>query len=99
MRRPMIPGMRTTLTFDDDLARLLKQRARELGLPFKEAVNCAIHTGLGDAAQAARSRPALKILPHSFGFRPGVDLDKFGQLADELEAEDHAKALRHRNIA
>jgi len=28
--------MRTTLTLDDDLAGLLKQRARELGIPFKE---------------------------------------------------------------
>ena len=30
--------MRTTLTLDDDLAGLLKRRAQELGIPFKEAV-------------------------------------------------------------
>ena len=36
---------------------------------------------------AARRGPAPKTIPHSFGFRPGVDLDKLGQLADELEAE------------
>ena len=29
--------MRTTLTIDADLAGLLRQRARELGVPFKEA--------------------------------------------------------------
>jgi hypothetical protein len=34
--------MRTTLTLDDDLAGLLKQRARELGIPFKEAVPNAV---------------------------------------------------------
>ena len=67
--------MRTTLTLDDDLAELLKQRAWELGVPFKEAVNRAIRAGLGDAAQT-RSRHAPKVIPHSFGFRPGVDLDK-----------------------
>jgi hypothetical protein len=85
----MILNMRTTLTLDDDLAGLLKQRAQELGVPFKEAVNRTIRAGLGDAASAGRP-PAPKIAPHSFGFRPGVDLDKLGQLADELEAEAFA---------
>jgi hypothetical protein len=75
----MIPNMRTTLTLDDDLAGLLKQRAQELGVPFKEAVNRTIRAGLGDAASAGR-RAAPKTAPHSFGFRPGVDLDKLGQL-------------------
>jgi len=86
----MMPSMRTTLTLDDDLAGLLKQRAQELGVPFKEAVNRAIRTGLGDAAKG-RPGPAPKTIPHSFGFRPGVDPDKLGQLADELEAEAFAE--------
>ena len=85
----MILAMRTTLTLDDDLAGLLKQRAQELGVPFKEAVNRTIRAGLGEAASAGRHR-APKTVPHSFGFRPGVDLDKLGQLADELEAEAFA---------
>jgi|ERR1700734_2411264 ribbon-helix-helix CopG family protein len=101
----MMLGMRTTLTLDDDLAGLLKQRARELGVPFKEAVNRAIRAGLGEAA-LARKGPAPKTVPHSFGFRPGVDLDKLGQLADELEAEafadkayDSARRKRSRSRA
>jgi hypothetical protein len=81
--------VRTTLTLDDDLAGLLKRRARELNVPFKEAVNRTIRAGLGEAAKARRGA-APKTIPHSFGFRPGVDLDKLGQLADELEAEDYA---------
>ncbi len=96
--------MRTTLTLDDDLAGLLKQRAHELGVPFKEAVNRTIRAGLGDAASARR--PAPKTAPHSFGFRPGVDLDKLGQLTDELEAEaftdkahDFARRKRPRSRA
>ncbi|MCK6452191.1 MAG: hypothetical protein L6R19_15285 [Alphaproteobacteria bacterium] len=83
--------MRTTLTIDDDLAALLKQRARELGVPFKEAVNRTIRAGLGEAAKARRSA-VPKTVPHSFGFRPGIDLDKLGQLADELEPEAFAAA-------
>jgi hypothetical protein len=52
--------MRTTLTIDDDLAVLLRKRARELGVPFKEAVNRTMHAGLGKAASARpppRPRP------------------------------------------
>jgi Arc/MetJ family transcription regulator len=82
----MMIRMRTTLTIDDDLAGLLKRRARELGVPFKEAVNRAIRTGLGEAAKPRRGA-APRTVPHSFGFRPGVDLDKLNQLADELESE------------
>ena len=81
--------MRTTLTIDDDLAGLLKQRAREQGIPFKEAVNRTIRAGLGEARKPHRGS-TLRTKPHSFGFRPGVDLDKLGQLADELEAEGFA---------
>lgn len=84
--------MRTTLTLDDDLARLLKQRARELGIPFKEAVNRTIRAGIGETA-VTRCHPAPKTISHSFGLRPGIDLDKLGQLADELEAEAFAEKL------
>jgi hypothetical protein len=82
--------MRTTLTLDDDLARILKQRARELGVSFKEIVNRTIRAGLGQSAIRRRGA-APRVIPHSFGFRPGVDLDKLNQLADELEAEAYAE--------
>jgi len=84
--------MRTTLTLDDDLVGLLKQRARELGIPFKEAVNRTIRAGIGEASATGRD-PVPKTISHSFGFRPGIDLDKLGQLADELEAEAFAERI------
>jgi hypothetical protein len=49
-------------------------------------VNRTIRTGLGEGA-AIRGGPAPKTIPHSFGFRPRINLDKLGQLTDELEAE------------
>jgi hypothetical protein len=82
--------MRTTLTLGDDLVRLLKQRARELGIPFKEAVIRTIRAGM-DKDTATPVHRAPKTISHSFGFRPGVDFDKLGQLADELEAADFAQ--------
>jgi hypothetical protein len=85
--------MRTTLTIDDDLAGLLKRRARELGLPFKDVVNRTLRAGLGEEAKPRR-HAAPKTIPHRFGFRPGIDLDKLNQLADELEAEGYASNQR-----
>ena len=85
----MMHFMRTTLTIDDDLAALLKRRARELGLPFRDVVNRTLRAGLGEQARP-RQRSAPKTIPHAFGFRPGIDLDKLNQLVDELEAETYA---------
>src|ERR1700751_5323659 len=85
--------MRTTLTIDDDLAGLLKRRARELGLPFRDVVNRTLRAGLGEQAKPRR-HPAPKTIPHAFGFRPGIDLDKLNQLVDELEAETYAAGQR-----
>ena len=85
--------MRTTLTLDDDLAALLKQRAGTLGVSFKEMVNQALRAGLS-REMAPQDVEAPKTIPHSFGFRAGVDLDKLNQLADELEAEAAAESLK-----
>ena len=84
--------MRTTLTLEDDLAALLRQQAATLGVSFKEMVNRALRAGLS-REMAPRDVPAPKTIPHSFGFRPGVDPDKLNQLADELEAEAAAESL------
>lgn len=86
--------MRTTLTLDDDLAALLKKRAQQLGIPFKEMVNRAVRAGLGETAKLSRG-DVPRTEPHSFGLRPGYDMDKLNQLVDELEAEDFAH--RHRS--
>jgi len=86
----MMLAMRTTLTIDDDLAGLLKRRARELGLPFKDVVNRTLRSGLGEHAKPRRHRPP-RTIPHAFGFRPGIDLDKLNQLIDELESEGYAE--------
>ena len=85
-------AMRTTLTLDDDLAALLRQQAATLGVSFKEMVNRALRAGLS-REMAPRDVPTPTTIPHSFGFRPGVDLDKLNQLADELEAEAAVESL------
>lgn len=81
--------MRTTLTLDDDLAGLLLERAKQQGITFKAVVNDTIRTGLADTPQARVEAP--EVLSHSFGFRPGIDLDRMNQLVDELEVEEQAR--------
>ena len=84
--------MRTTLTLDDDLAELLRQQAATLGVSFKEMINRALRAGLS-CETAPRDITTPTAIPHSFRFRPGVDLDKLNQLADELEAEAAVESL------
>ena len=78
--------MRTTLTIDDDLAAILDRETRRKGMSFKALVNSALRRGL-TAEQLAPERKRVVTRPHRFGFKPGVDLDKLNQLADELEVE------------
>lgn len=78
--------MRTTLTLDDDVAALLREEAERSGRPFRHVVNQAIRLGLRTGTPAGRRKP-FRTRPHAFRFKPGVDLDKLSQFADELEAE------------
>ena len=85
-------AMRTTLTLDDDVAALLRQQATSLDVSFKEVVNRTLRAGLS-REMVPTNVDVPKTIPHSFGFRPGIDLDKLNQLADELEAEAGAESL------
>ena len=84
--------MRTTLTLEPDVARKLKKRMAARKLTLKDAVNQALRAGL--EIEPDRRRVTFRVEPHSFGFKPGIDLDKLNQLADELEAEEFARKLR-----
>ncbi len=83
--------MRTTLTLEDDLAAVLKERASGSGLSFNQVVNQTIRQRLGQRPAGHGDPPRTK--PHHFGFRPGIDLDKLNHLVDEFEAE--AFVARH----
>lgn len=79
--------MRTTITLDDEVAKLVREEIRRTGSTFKDVVNDAIKRGLTTgAAPAARPRK-FRVKPKACGFRPGIDLMKLNQLLDELEVE------------
>jgi hypothetical protein len=37
--------------------------------------------------------PKFAVRPHAFGLKPGIDLDRVNQLADEVESEETARKL------
>jgi plasmid stability protein len=83
--------MRTTLTIDDDLAAILQRKAAQRGVAFKQVVNSLLRAGLGASEEMPPKRKAVKVVGKPLGMRPGFDPDKFNQLVDELDAEEHLR--------
>ena len=76
--------MRTTLTLDDDLARLLEKEQRRSGKPFKQVLNHFLRLGLTGARQPARK--PFKVTPINLGL---PHYDKAEDLLERLEGPDH----------
>jgi hypothetical protein len=85
-------GVRTTLTLDRDVAESVRHEMQRSGRRQKDVVNEGLRAGLGLKAKTAEAR-RFEVQPHAFGFKPGVDLDRLNQLADELGAEETARKL------
>lgn len=78
----MIPGVRTTVTLDDDTAALVQRRMREQRVSFKQALNDAIRAGAPDDG-----RPPFRTATTDLG-TPAVDLDRALRLAGDLEDDE-----------
>ena len=88
--------MRTTLTLDPDVAKLVDDEVHRTRRRFKTVVNDALRRGLAGTPQG-RSRPRFRVEPHRSALRPGFDLPGFNKLVDELDDEAVlAKSRRRR---
>ena len=76
--------MRTTLTLDPDVARLLQEQADRTRRSFNEVVNDALRKGLGPEP-AGGPKKRVRVVSHAAKLLPGLDRAGFNQLADELE--------------
>lgn len=85
--------MRTTLTLEPDVAKLVEEEAYRQRKPIKQIVNEALRRGLAPRAVNC-ARPRFVVRPHHTTVRPGIDVHSFNQLVDELEDEAVTDKLR-----
>jgi predicted transcriptional regulator len=78
--------MRTTVTLDPDVERLLKEAAHETRRSFKQVLNDAVRAGLRASSTTVRRR-RFSVKARPMGLRPGIDPTRLAELADELETE------------
>ncbi|PIV37183.1 MAG: antitoxin [Lysobacterales bacterium CG02_land_8_20_14_3_00_62_12] len=89
--------MRSTLTIDPDVARLLQDAIARSKKPFKTVVNDALRRGL--CAPEARPRTAFKVKPMDLGWDATRDPTSFNRLIDELAVADFQAIKRRRKKA
>lgn len=77
--------MRTTVTLDDDVARLLREAQHRERKSFKQTLNDAVRRGL---TQTAPNLPPYRVRPHHSTVRPGVDVTALNRLVDELDVDE-----------
>jgi hypothetical protein len=76
--------MRTTVTLDPDVERMLHAAMRKRGITFKDALNEAIRTGLSKPKSRARFRQKTFSMGREQHFR----WDKALATADAIEDEE-----------
>lgn len=85
--------MRTTVTLDRDVERILRETAARTHRPFKKVLNDTLRAGIEQSTGMERSEPfVLKARP--MGLRAGHDPAGFNRLADDLEAEAFLETTR-----
>lgn len=79
--------MRTTVTLDPDVERLLKNEAHRRGKSFKIALNEAVRQAFRNKAIPSPKRKPFVVKASPMGLRPGIDPTRLSELADEMEID------------
>jgi hypothetical protein len=85
-------GMRTTVTLDSDVDRLLKEEMRRSGTTFRQALNQVVRRAL--AGNVATEHRPFKLRPRRLSLRPGLDPAMLQHLEEDLEIESFIKKTR-----
>jgi hypothetical protein len=83
--------MRTTVTLDPDVERLIKDSMRERGISFKQALNEAIRTGLFRRNKGRRRRFVQQSFP--LGVAQNFRWDQALAVAEAIEDEKLGRKL------
>jgi hypothetical protein len=92
----MMPHMRTTVTLEPDVARLLSERARQTRKSFKETLNAAVRSSLGRETDSSENRE-FTIEARPMQLKAGVDAGRLNSLLDDLDADAFIEKTRSEN--
>jgi len=81
--------MRTTVTLDPDVERLLKNEAHKRGESFKVALNEAVRKAFRPTPRSSAKRKPFVVKAYDMGLMPGIDYSKANKLADDMEIDAH----------
>lgn len=87
-------AMRTTVTLDPDVQRLLAEKARRSRQSFKQTLNDAIRSGL-TGASSQRASSSFKVKARRLGVKAGLDHARLAEIGDDLELERFLSVTRH----
>jgi hypothetical protein len=80
--------VRTTLSIDDDIARLVQEEMRRSGDSFKGTVNNLLRLGL-TASRNPQPRKRFVVTPRKMGLPPGLSYDSIPELLETIEGPYH----------
>jgi len=78
--------MRTTVTLEKDVERILRDAMHRSRQSFKQTLNAAVRAGLGGRSVTAHATQFV-IKARPLGLRAGIDPASFNKLADDLEVD------------
>lgn len=84
--------MRTTVTIEVDVEEKLREFMARNRYTFKQALNETLRRGLG--SQTSLPSKQFKVEARPMGLKPGIDLTRLNELADELEVDDFLEKQR-----
>lgn len=82
----MMLFMRTTVTLEPDVARLLNDHARRSRKSFKETLNAAVRMGLSRISETT-SNTEFTLDARPMQLKTGLDGGRLNSLLDEMEAD------------
>jgi hypothetical protein len=77
--------MRTTLTLDPDVSRLLENEVHRARKSFKAVVNDALRRGLSPASGARETPKPYAFKPWKAALAPGIDPLRLDEVAQQME--------------
>ena len=76
--------MRTTVTLDKDVERMLRRTMHKSRRSFKETLNAVLRAGMGVGPSRSK-RARFMVKARSMCLREGIDPTSLNKLADDLE--------------